>query len=263
MPDARKMAAKLQTAQRGRMENEDRQADPVLANALSRRRQNKRPPKREPPVDTAGDPLQIRRGGPTREKGTTSTQRAVVAIIPLIMKAIHAVVATDQRARVIRMNGRGVTGRLVMQNSIDSTHISFPLDDGSFENLHAKRLGDGAYVLDNSPFYAYNVSFGDVVTAIINDGKLMFSSVSKRGGHSTYRVRLPKGKSHEYFLVMFDEIGKLGCTFEGSGAKERRLYSIDVPPYADIKKVYSILEEKEENEQWEFEEAHFFEGYAT
>lgn len=148
-------------------------------------------------------------------------------------------------------------------SSTDTTFVSFPLDDGSFENLHSHKVTATDYVIDNSPFYAYDISWGDTVVTERKSGRLLFKSVKDRGGHSTYRVRMADGRDHDQFLMKFDEMRVLGCTFEGSGAEHRRLYSIDVPPSADIKRIYSLLEEGEECGDWEFEEAHFFKGYES
>jgi hypothetical protein len=54
----------------------------------------------------------------------------------------------------------------------------------------ALKTDDGAYVIDNSPWLAYGISAGDCVLAEKRDGTLRFLRVERRGGHSTYRVRL-------------------------------------------------------------------------
>jgi hypothetical protein len=124
--------------------------------------------------------------------------------------------------------------------------------------MHAVAEGGDCYVLDNSPFYAFGISFGDVFSALQKDGELVFSAVIARGGHSTYRVRLPAGCEHAYFLENWIELEQLGCTFEGSSANAERLYAIDIPPGIDVTKVYRVLEEKEQQGIWFFEEAHYF-----
>lgn len=60
--------------------------------------------------------------------------------------------------------------------------------DSATESLWASNLGDGLYRLENSPFYAFGVSFLDTVTAIERYGRLWFDKVVLRGGHSTYRI---------------------------------------------------------------------------
>lgn len=138
--------------------------------------------------------------------------------------------------------------------------IAFPLDadaDATVENMHAKALPDGNFVLDNIPFQAYGISCGDEFSVTIEEGRFVFKEVVRRGGSSTYRIRLPQGQTHDDFLKWWPSLDALGCSFEGSGLDEQRLYAIDVPKGADVHAAYDILEQGEEQGQWEFEEAHY------
>ena len=60
----------------------------------------------------------------------------------------------------------------------ESVKIEFRVVDGDNVNVEtpwAKRLGDNLYELDNSPFYAYNVSWKDAIEALpAPDGMLEF-----------------------------------------------------------------------------------------
>ena len=57
------------------------------------------------------------------------------------------------------------------------------------ETVWAEKVGGNRYRLRNTPFYAFGVSAEDVVFAEPDDeARLVFSSVSLRGGHSTYRI---------------------------------------------------------------------------
>ena len=79
--------------------------------------------------------------------------------------------------------------------------VRFPLEEGGSETMHALRHDDGLFILDNSPFYAFDISCGDVVRAKGEDqGVLDFDGVSERCGHSTYRVRLRAGDEHGQFF---------------------------------------------------------------
>jgi hypothetical protein len=67
-------------------------------------------------------------------------------------------------------------------------------EDGSanVETLWAFDLGENRYRLDNSPFYAYSVSVGDVVFAPVDptDGRPTFKSVLEKSGNRTVRIIL-------------------------------------------------------------------------
>jgi len=134
---------------------------------------------------------------------------------------------------------------------------------GTVENMYAQPVEGNRYVLDNSPFYAFDISFCDEFFADEISGGLVFSSIASRGGHSTYRIKIPVGKDHDYFLSYWDELAALGCSYEGSSANLRMLYSIDMAPSVDIHKAYSVLEKYEELKIWEFEEAHYCESVKS
>ncbi|HEY8253744.1 MAG TPA: DUF4265 domain-containing protein, partial [Rhizomicrobium sp.] len=101
------------------------------------------------------------------------------------------------------------------------------------------------------------ISHRDVIAARPGEGMLVFDRVVKRGGHSTYRVKLNHGAAHENFLKHWPELALLGCTFEGMSGY-RRLYAIDVPEVSTVARVYAYLEKLEVAGVWEFEEAHYF-----
>lgn len=125
------------------------------------------------------------------------------------------------------------------------------------ERLWAKPVQDDVYEIDNSPYQVYGISWGDKVEATKLDSELKFVRVVARSGHSTYRIRLPCGRDHSYFLQYWPELEVLGCTYEGADG-ERRLYSIDVPSANSVSGAYSILQRLENSGVWEFEEAHYY-----
>jgi len=116
---------------------------------------------------------------------------------------------------------------------------------------------DDTYIVDNSPFSIYGISLKDKVLAHEENGILKFVRVVARSGHSTYRVRLPVGRDHQYFLKYWPNLEKLGCTYEGSDGRHR-LYAIDIPDIQSVPDAYDILQKYENAGLWEFEEAHFF-----
>lgn len=137
--------------------------------------------------------------------------------------------------------------------------VEFDIGGDKVEVMHAKERSDGLFALDNAPLYAYNISCGDVFSAVdMGPRGLVFCEILERGGHSTYRVRLRAGEEHPFFLQRWPAMAALGCSYEGSGLADRRLYSIDVPVFTAVPDVYGLLERGEKEEAWEFEEAHYF-----
>ena len=135
--------------------------------------------------------------------------------------------------------------------------VLFNLDPGAWhgsatETLWAAPVGGDEYRLENVPFYAFNVSFGDTVRAKTQDGLPTFTEVVHRHGHSTYRI-LVRESRREDFEELWPKLQKHGCTYE-QGPKP--LFAVDVPPDADIAAVYRELEEGERAGVWSFEEGH-------
>ena len=142
-------------------------------------------------------------------------------------------------------------------DSTDARRILFQLsqnEDGypplAAETMWATYLGEGAYRIDNIPFFATRVSFGDVIEADLIDGRPTFTKVRERGGHSTLRV------------VAFDAatvpdlrsaIRELGCETELSHLP--RLISVDVPPSASLEALRAFLTAGAAQGRWDYEEA--------
>ncbi|MDZ4055541.1 DUF4265 domain-containing protein [Hydrocarboniphaga effusa] len=124
--------------------------------------------------------------------------------------------------------------------------------------MYAVPLEGGAFILDNSPFYVYGISCCDKFEAIKKDDRLIFSKVLERGGHSTYRIKLPPGADHNYFLILWETLKRMGCTYEGSSSNTARLYAVDMAPSVNVEAAYAYLELKENDGAWVFEEGHYY-----
>jgi Domain of unknown function (DUF4265) len=137
--------------------------------------------------------------------------------------------------------------------------ITFPLELGAWhgfatERMWAQKVSDNRYRLRNSPYFARGVSFEDVVFAELDpQEELIFTGVSLRSGHSTYRIVLKFELDSLQFREHWAPLEKDGCTFEGAREK---LLAVDVPPRADIYGVYALLQRGENAGAWEFEEGH-------
>lgn len=136
--------------------------------------------------------------------------------------------------------------------------VLFNLAPGSLhgsatETMWATPIGKDEFMLKNTPFYAYGVSFGDAVFAPREDGLPVFKEVIRTGGHSTYRLLLDNARGAREFENFWRPLQECGCTYE-EGIKP--LLAVDVPPQADIFEVYRLLENGEKAGAWSFEEGH-------
>lgn len=138
--------------------------------------------------------------------------------------------------------------------------ITFPLPEGEWHGFNEEKLWclliDGnTYTIDNSPFLLKGVSYRDVISAEKKDDGIFFSNILKKSGHSTYRVILNEGISHNQFTDRWSGFKENMCTFEHGDFLGRPIYSIDVPPSGDIFEVYHLLELGNSDAIWDFEEA--------
>jgi hypothetical protein len=124
------------------------------------------------------------------------------------------------------------------------------------ETIWAEKVGEDQYRLRNVPFFAKGFAVGDVVaTTVDHDGVRVVDRVTIQGGHSTYRMFLTNGTTmgSMRFKEAWDRLAALGCTYERATG---HLVAVDVPPHADIQKVYVLLQQAENEGVWEFEEGH-------
>jgi hypothetical protein len=126
-----------------------------------------------------------------------------------------------------------------------------PDDEGgaTVETLWAMPLGDDRYKLDNTPFYAYGVSWQDTVFAPTDaqEGLPTFQSVVAKSGNRTVRVIFdpPVSPSNSSDQVLQGLVA-LGCSYEGVNPK---YISVNIPPTVDLQQVRSYLIERDA--QWE------------
>ena len=120
--------------------------------------------------------------------------------------------------------------------------IAFPVDreDGSVEveTMWASPLHGSTYVLENSPFDVYGVSWQDVVEARRAPDRgeaLVYVRTVRKSGHRTVRAIVDRGADPE---LVVGPMKTLGCSVERASG---RLLSMDVPREADLDAVARTL----------------------
>ncbi len=126
-----------------------------------------------------------------------------------------------------------------------------PNSDGSaeVETLWATHLGDDKYKLDNSPFYAYGVSWEDVVSAPFSEeeGHPTFQRVVAKSGNRTVRVVFnPPIESGNDSDQLLQGLTALGCSYEGAN---HTYVCVNIPSAVELAKVRTFL--VEHNATWE------------
>ena len=136
-----------------------------------------------------------------------------------------------------------------IQFSIEQDEDGYP--PVCIETAWARRTQDGYYELNNSPFYAIDVSWKDIVDVEqMPNGILKFKRVVRRSGHSTIRVVALEKEEKKTLQKKLEE---LGCSWEGGDVPS--LISVDIPPHVDIEQVRNLLQEGSDNGFFDYEEA--------
>jgi hypothetical protein len=116
----------------------------------------------------------------------------------------------------------------------------------------ADHLGGDRYQLKNFPFYAYGVSFNDIVEAhpkYDDDPYPYLTKVLEKSGHRTLRIMLDESiKESKRSVSILDRLSSMDCGYEGMGGK--RYFVINVQPQCDFDAVRDYL--NHENVQWEY-----------
>jgi hypothetical protein len=124
-------------------------------------------------------------------------------------------------------------------------------DDGAaeVETLWATKLEGDNYQFDNSPFYAYGVSWQDIVFSPYDQDEEFptFQHVVSKSGHRTIRIIFdPPVEDGNPSDQVLQGVIALGCTYEG---ENRGYMSIDIPPHVELETVRNYLIERDAN--WE------------
>ena len=137
--------------------------------------------------------------------------------------------------------------------------VKILLQDGeNIETLWATPVGEGEYQLDNSPFWAYGVSWKDVVAAAPDsDGQLAMTHIVRKSGHRTVRVIFEEpAEPGSRSQAILDGAVALGCSYEGMHPK---YLVLDLPAGVDLMRVATYL--TEHRVQWEHADPRYADLY--
>ncbi len=122
-------------------------------------------------------------------------------------------------------------------------------DEIGIESVHANKVGEH-YQIDNIPFFANNIAWGDIVKVAIEGGALYFDELVQASGHSTIQIVILIENELE---TVTDWLLAKGCSWEGSHIKT--LVSVDVPPSADYMMIKGWLNIKRDEGVLDYKEA--------
>ncbi|MEQ8823086.1 MAG: DUF4265 domain-containing protein [Filomicrobium sp.] len=141
--------------------------------------------------------------------------------------------------------------------------VAIPLESNawhgsSVETIWANHIDGSLYRVENSPYFAFGLSYRDVIEAEkIDEGQILqFAGVRQHSGASTYRLLINLPFDDNHLVKLWDQLQILGCAYEESLVLELPMWAVDVPPETDVRRVYSVLQQGEGSRVWEFEEGH-------
>ncbi|MBH1987987.1 MAG: DUF4265 domain-containing protein [Burkholderiales bacterium] len=120
------------------------------------------------------------------------------------------------------------------------------------ESFWAQPLGQDLYRLENVPFCAYDLNFGDVVqaTADREDLKPEIRAVVERSGHQTLRIRFSDPLNREAQEPVIAALQALGGELERANGQ---FLAIDIPPGVSIDALRDALDEQVDAGALEYE----------
>lgn len=121
---------------------------------------------------------------------------------------------------------------------------------GDVETLWAMPVDVNLYRLDNSPFFAYGVSWQDVIEATPGEDQFLeYVRCVRKSGNRTVRVIFQDYQTNDQPAQdILRELRNLGCSYEGM---QPRMISINVPARVDLDEVTEFLSEQS-GLQWEY-----------
>lgn len=116
------------------------------------------------------------------------------------------------------------------------------------ESIWASRIADELYRLNNVPFFAAEVSFGDVVKTERREEVEWFVAVAEPSANSTLHVFCFDAAKRQEFS---DWIKARGWMWEY--AFNQQYIAVNVPATTEMEELFSILRRLDEEEEFEYE----------
>jgi hypothetical protein len=132
------------------------------------------------------------------------------------------------------------------------------------EGLWAAPIGDDAYLIDSTPWFARNVAAGDVFLAKPDaDGRRWAGERLYSLGNCTIRIIPfkdgPLAGSQQAVLDLFVPLGASGAGF----GSDLDLVALTIPPQADLAEIKRILQRGEVDGSWTYEESCIGDEWAS
>jgi hypothetical protein len=113
------------------------------------------------------------------------------------------------------------------------------------ERVWAKPLGSDRYEIRNTPWYAYDMNWGDVVVCegLSEAGLPIVGRRLRAGGHQTLRVWFDESVTPTDREATLEQLNELGAWYENA---DEELYALDLEPGVDAVPILDYLAVAEE-----------------
>lgn len=135
----------------------------------------------------------------------------------------------------------------------DLLAVNFPVEEDAgvaLECMWCKRNTDSTFTIENIPFYARDVSMGDVIAVERRNGELWFNGVVERSANTTVRII---GMRKKPFDEIISKVQSFGGTTEGMEGRE--FAAVSFPSSADLAAAFEFLDRESAAENLGFEES--------
>jgi Domain of unknown function (DUF4265) len=120
------------------------------------------------------------------------------------------------------------------------------------ERVWAKPLGNDRYEIRNTPWYAYDMNWGDIVVCdgLSPAGLPIVAKLISTSGHQTLRVWFDESVTPTGRDAILDQLNQLGAWYENA---DDELYALDLEPGVDAVPILDYLAVAEERAtlRWE------------
>ncbi|MDP9514868.1 DUF4265 domain-containing protein [Pseudomonas protegens] len=127
-------------------------------------------------------------------------------------------------------------------------------DDGyppvAAESLWGIKQGETTYIVDNTPYYIYGLSKGDLIDTRQENNELIATVVIQQGGHSTLRVFAENAQDKANIIKTLQQLGA-HCSVTHSLS----LFSVDVAPECRFEPIDAYLCSIADDDQIAYEDA--------
>lgn len=146
-----------------------------------------------------------------------------------------------------------------MRNLSNFEQIIVPLPDGDTEAIWAEQVEENLFRLANSPFFAYGLSWRDIVETRAINGSRKYVRTVEKSGHRTVRIYFEKSLFLERRArALLRALEVEGCNWDNL---DGRFVAVNVPPVVDLSDVCALLDEYEVD--WEHADPTYDELYSN